>query len=219
MYLFDGFLPYAEKIEECLKTTFKWNAVARSGELVADEPTMSLQHDCLLEELGELKYAFEQKDNVETLDAICDMLFVAAYASLLQSGNELSVVYNVLTHCESSGLERKPMQRFITRLEILVEGHKYQELCSELINFGVASGCDFFGAYREVTDSNWSKFPLACHTDLDMELDYFEEESKYNDVCVEEYNGYYIFRCDGGDGKVVKPSTFIEPDLEGFLVG
>ena len=76
---------------------------------------------------------------------------------------------------------------------------------------------DLKGAYENVVESNFSKYPLTEDIMIGAELEWFETLSKYDDVCVEEFDGHFIFRCDNGDGKIVKPRTFVEPNLEQFI--
>ena len=99
----------------------------------------------------------------------------------------------------------------------MINDAAYSGIALEAIKLGTVLDIDLEGAYDEVVRSNYSKFPLAHLTDIDAELKWFNEESKYDNVCYEEFMGRLIFRCNNGEGKIVKPRCFNEPILDGYI--
>lgn len=76
---------------------------------------------------------------------------------------------------------------------------------------------DVSKALNEVLHSNWSKFPEVGDVDPDTECAHIESLGRYKNVTYKICtlsNGkqVYVFRDD--NGKIVKPSTFVEPDIE-----
>ena len=87
-------------------------------------------------------------------------------------------------------------------------------------NIGYSSGLNIELAFKEVMESNWSKFPLVDNVNPLDEVKYIENQGRYTNVRFErniDLNGNerYIFK--DGNGKVVKPSTFKEPKLANFI--
>lgn len=215
---------------DLLKETIKWNEVARLGTHNFSKKAKDLQMKCLVEELTELIEACDAEDHVEALDAMCDIIFVAIYGDFLSGGGDIN--YNIYEcsygqintfegHAE--GNELRYLRDVAESLKDLAETGEvgddvYKYATSAFSNIGLLFfDMDFKGAYEEVVRSNFTKFPSTADVMLGAEITWFDTTSKYDDVCVEEYDGRYIFRCDGGDGKIVKPRLFKEPELEQYL--
>ena len=78
----------------------------------------------------------------------------------------------------------------------------------------------FVDACFEIMRSNWSKFPLVSETDPEFEIEFIESQGRYKDVYFlikQDQNGIdrYIFK--DGNGKILKPSKFSEPNLTPYL--
>jgi NTP pyrophosphatase (non-canonical NTP hydrolase) len=84
---------------------------------------------------------------------------------------------------------------------------------------------DIVGAFNEVAESNLSKFihvgkdelsPQQL-TDFANECNQIELQGRYSNVQWKRQGEYVVFL--DGNGKIVKPSTFKEPNLEQFIKG
>jgi hypothetical protein len=86
-------------------------------------------------------------------------------------------------------------------------------------------GMDIVGAFNEVAESNLSKF-IRVGTgeispqqlaDFANECNQIESQGRYSNVHWKRQGEYVVFL--DGNGKIVKPSTFKEPNLEQFIKG
>jgi vacuolar-type H+-ATPase subunit D/Vma8 len=73
-----------------------------------------------------------------------------------------------------------------------------------------------------VMESNWSKFPIASEVkDIDAMCEWIEEVRKRENVgySFAEVAGVQrvTFRDNFGEGKIMKPSTFVEPNIAALL--
>lgn len=204
-----------------LRETVRWNKVGRLGQFDFSEDAKSLQAECLQEEVNELRQAVKDKDGVEMLDALCDILFVAVYAYFLNNEGKIKYEDFVFTYDDVSYNELKAFdwEEMLNQLDKAVEGELFYDICMVTAGMGLVFDVDFKAAYENVVESNFTKFPLTDDVMIGAELEWFNAESKYDDVCVEEFEGHFIFRCDGGYGKIVKPRLFVEPELEKFING
>ena len=216
-----------------LGQTIKWNKVANLGEFDFSQERKDLQFKCLKEEFDELLTAIRDDDDVEMLDALCDILFVGIYGFFLENEGKINLdsfigTYDMIDTSENGifkdggalfGAFSQELPALFDAEEAIGRSLIYQALCQFAINVGLVLEIDLKGAYKNVVQSNFSKFPLTEDVKLGAELEWFNAVSKYDDVTVEEHDGRYIFRCDGGDGKIVKPRLFVEPELEEFIHG
>lgn len=204
---------------DSLEGTILWNEIACLGAHDLSEKRIELQHSLVVEEARELEEAYKAGDKVEVVDAICDLIFVALYADFLEDHKAFKLgLYDLNMDGASVGILFSHSDEEL--LEILygfVADKLYSNIVQMCIDFGFIYKFDLAGAYNEVLESNMSKFPLVEETDINHELLYFSTKSKYNSVTHTVYNGRYLFRCDGGEGKIVKPTAFKEPKLEVYI--
>lgn len=101
-------------------------------------------------------------------------------------------------------------------------------ICDKLVTaIGLARtlNMDIVGAFNEVADSNLSKFiyvgsgELSPHqlADFANECNQIELQGRYSGVRWKREDGYVVFFDE--NGKIVKPSTFKEPNLKPYLKG
>lgn len=72
-------------------------------------------------------------------------------------------------------------------------------------------------ALNEVLHSNWSKFPEVDNVNPSSECTYIESLGRYTNITYKICtlsNGKQVYVFRDGNGKIVKPSTFVEPDIE-----
>ena len=212
-----------------LGQTIKWNKVANLGEYDFTQERKDLQLKCLKEEVNEFVEAHRECDGVEMLDALCDILFVGIYGCFLEGNGKIDLTEFVFTYDmintsdnelfeDKTSLLAELAKEFPTVFESDADRKEiYECVCKMVLATALVVDANVCKAYENVVESNFTKFPLTDDIILGKELEWFEKESKYDDVCVEESEGFYIFRCNGGEGKIVKPSVFVEPKLEKFI--
>lgn len=221
-----------------LGQTIQWNKVACLGSFDFSQERKDLQYKCMIEEVKEYVEATATGNTVEMLDAICDMIFVGVYGYFLEEDGEINLSDFVMDYTKvdlrADGISNPitngtifqdlsgEFLKIFTDEEIasvLSRAEIYKLCVTALIGLGLVGNFDLKGAYENVVNSNFTKFPLTEDVQIAKELAWFENKSKYNDVCVEEFDGRFLFRCDGGEGKIVKPRAFCEPKLGGFIHG
>lgn len=200
-----------------LEQTIHWNEVGNLGKHNFTDQRMQLQIKCLDEELNELKEAIKADDPVEAVDALCDILFVAAYATYLENGGAVGWLDKANAYDTYSISIPFKIENMTEDLVYLFEKGEYELMCATIMYVAPILNFDLYHAYENVVNSNFTKYPLTDDVMIGAEMEWFNTCSKYDDVCVEEYDGYFIFRCDGGYGKIVKPRTFVEPTLEQYI--
>lgn len=167
---------------------------------------------------------------IEIIDALADMLVVysqlhmithpdvslktsihqgALMSSCMLSASEIVNHTLDLLDVNQTDVSVDPMTLFIFNLS------GYLRVEPEIEKFGLMT---FFDAVKEVSRSNWSKFPLVEYIQnpvqecLDIEL---RSKGRYTGVGYEiketAAGDVYVFRADSG--KVVKSSTFSEPNF------
>ena len=195
--------------------TVEWNKVANGGEFDFSNQRKELQQKCLMEEVLELEEAIDNNDPVEAVDAICDILFVGFYAWVMCSNREPDV-YDI-SHGIRLAFSDYSLEDFLWHLKIAVEKKDYFEVVKLILEAGIAFNFDLKGAYANVVESNFSKFPEMDSVVLHRELERFKNNARYSNVVAAVVHGRFVFRADYGEGKVVKPSCFIEPNLKQFI--
>ena len=217
-----------------------------SGNKVADyQSLIPSYHKFTEEEFEELVTAIDNKDDVEVVDAVCDLVYTGFYLSKLKtretiiqrgysSYNKMLVDTGILLD-----VHRMPFREVVSALSdfLVVSNYKAVHVCIiRLVFLLEKQGVDMQGAFNEVTSSNMSKFvdttgtsPTQNFEMISKEITKLEDAGRYGNI---SYNitfhnskGYVSFRA-GSDitnnrtfdaPKIVKPSTFFEPKLEKFL--
>ena len=209
-----SFLKWDTDLNDLFKATLQWNYIAGNMEPDANGQRAALQHACLVEEVQELRDALDASDEVETLDALCDILFVAIFAHYLTDDSKptLELDHEFI----DAGYTAEDLY---TQLEGLLESRQYLTMVQLVLRTSYLFKFDIKGAYNNVVTSNFSKFPLEDSLNGADTLQWFEEEYKYVRVVGSIISGRWVFRCNDGMGKVVKPPQFNEPELLQFIFG
>jgi len=199
--------------DNLIKLTIEWNRIGAGGQFDMSEQRKQLQQECLLEELQELQDAIAANDEVGIVDALCDILFVGIYAAALDDmhfcrGRDFNVYPRTAYHT---------LQELADKLSSFIDFKYYLTTCLSVVSSSVYFNFDLKKAYENVVMSNWTKYPLIEDIVLSDELEWFKTSSKYKDVVAQEVDGHYVFRCDNGNGKVVKYSGYKEPQLKQFI--
>lgn len=190
-----------------------WNNFV--GNVLNKEGLKELYIDLVKEETTEIFDSIKTNDAVEFLDGVCDTLVVGSF--LLAVKNQKDFKDYDLSFKEVN------IEPSINYLKDLINEDVFkniEKVLSLVENIGYSSGLNIELAFKEVMESNWSKFPLVDNVNPLNEVKYIEDQGRYTNVRFErnvDLNGNerYIFK--DGNGKVVKPSTFKEPKLANFI--
>lgn len=191
--------------------TIDWNRVANGGRFAFTDGMKDLQHACLREEVEELKDAIEANNPIEVVDAICDILFVSCFAWYMRSGGQVNV--GCLANDIGVVSQDYTLQDLYEEVQAALNSYDYRKICSLIISNSLLFDFNLRGAYEEVVSSNFSKFPLVEDINVEEELIWFREHSKYEHVIASYVKNRVVFRSHYGGGKVVKPRCFKEPEL------
>ena len=190
-----------------------WNNFV--GNVLNKEGLQELYINLVKEETTEIFDSIKTNDAVEFLDGVCDTLVVGSF--LLAVKNQKDFKDYDLSFKEVN------IEPSINYLKDLINEDVFkniEKVLSLVENIGYSSGLNIELAFKEVMESNWSKFLLVDNVNPLNEVKYIENQGRYTNVRFErniDLNGNerYIFK--DGNGKVVKPSTFKEPKLANFI--
>lgn len=190
-----------------------WNNFV--GNTLNKEGLKDLYTNLVKEETTEIFDSIKSNDSVEFLDGVCDTLVVGSF--LLAVKNQEDFKNYTLS------FKKVNIEPSINYLKELLEENLFnniEQILSLVENIGYSSGLNIELAFKEVMESNWSKFPLIENVNPLEEIKYIENQGRYKNVNFEKNidlngNERYIFK--DGNGKVVKPSTFKEPQLKEFI--
>jgi len=205
-------------LEKSVEHTLSWNKIAMGGEFDFSQQRKDLQHRLLLEEVQELRDALDDNDKVETVDALCDILFVGVFAWFINSDINGGTI-------DIGGMDHElvdtgyTLEDLYTQVYALTSDKKYRTVCELIIQTSVLFDFDLKKSYNNVVISNFSKFPIVDDFELVADLEWFDIHSKYDGVVETIVDGHYVFRAEDGLGKIVKPRCFVEPSLAQFIGG
>lgn len=224
-----------------IENVVKWNAVARNGEHDFSEDAIARQGDYVRSEIRETLVGCMEFDRKEVLDGIADIFVTLVYKHYLQTNGEVvnpqdeELVSIASYHEPFKKASKQPgyeLWDYCLASErvfpILISNEiKYDPnaLLSDLLEFmcwsELAFGVDIMDVVEHVMDSNWSKFPKVEDVNVNYEVRTITEKmaSKgFKDIVgvVNEEHGVIVFRSDNGVGKIMKPSTFWEPNCAKF---
>lgn len=213
-----------------IQNVIDWNAVARNLTHSFDQSVIDKQAEYVHEEIMETIAALSTKNIKEILDGAGDIFVTLAYKYFLVRGefNNDFVLDDVFEEEELVG-DRKRQQALIF-ISTCISGYNlFGDTVSELEqgmsalwtlmeNIEKWYGVDMHAVVDEVMRSNWSKFPeFQEGFDYDGECQIIERVRLQSDVAysVVEVNGVkrVSFRNQGGTGKIMKPTCFVEPDV------
>ncbi len=213
------------RFKRCYQDQLNWAEIAFEGGTDADREKQTVE--CLYEEVNELNDA---KNDIEVLDAIAD-IFVVNCQLVSEEG-----VASVLKKIDLCGFQRihdipeyLGLFNKITKKSGSTSYSYLLGLWCLLADAYEEKGVDVYGAICEVTRSNISKF--TCVDDyseedlqeyLKKESSWIESNSRYSGVLgkvvtPKDGSKYSVFRDKNGDGKIMKPSSYIEPQLREFI--
>lgn len=210
----DQFIGYCWEVVE-------WNKVSRGGKHTFSPEEGLKQLDYCLEEIQETLEAYEEVNLVGVLDGLADCLVTLSYLIALAREEDV-LSFDVI---EGSRIPNNS-NNFYLRL-----ANSYQRLSTDFplvtdaeialldvigalnsINDQWNEDVDVVGVIEEVLDSNWSKFPYLDQVIPAEECKWIEEHRGKEGVTYSVIGDRVVFR-DGG-GKIMKPSTFKEPDIQ-----
>ncbi len=212
----DNMIAYGHRVAQ-------WNEVARIGR-GGMSTDIKLQTNLIKEELSELIEALSSSDKAEVIDAACDLFVVSSYA--------LRLVQWDTEKWESCMVPSDTVELQIGSLLDLVHKDKlkisdYAEILKQVVALCYKLDINLGYNMEEVLNSNDSKFPtitqlLVKYPDYkDKELEMLEFECKeierrskgrYNSVIHVQVGERVAFM--DGNGKIMKPITFVEPIIK-----
>lgn len=206
-----------------------WNATARNGQHDFSEVAQAFQLSLVLEEFegeNELMDGYNTQNKAMVLDALCDVFVTASYLHYQQAEGKVN---NVVIPVPDTNFD------YVFSLSNSIKGtysgkDAVMNACALLYMFDGNSTKGLI----EVLNSNDSKFPEVVNKDgmklfydvngyeVDPEVECRQIEARnagrYTGVSyiIVQDNGVerFIFKSD--KGKIVKPSSFFEPDLEKY---
>ncbi len=177
---------------------------------------------------GELLDSVEKGDLEGELDGLIDCVFTVFYWNNLTHpkrflSQELTWLRNLST-AEDVGVCYDTLSESIGEEDAM---NSQTELIHLL--FDAQNKFDIRGAFKEILSSNMSKFAVKGEINIEEEKTYIEGKGRYFDITTEEVNvggkTYIAFKA-GKDlqnnvtfvsPKLIKCSTFVEPELKQFI--
>ncbi len=209
-----------EVFNNMLDGVVEWNAIA--GNDVNDKSLIPTYLKLSREEFfgnNELLQSWFNEDKVGTLDGLCDLVFTYGYLTQLKLGKD-SLTKTVLIQ------SYKPKQTldFLSASLILDSPFGMSKGLYELLQ-SFEDQFDIVGAFEEVLRSNMSKFPLTVDVYIEDELELLNRSDRYGDIDFKFVGDRVVFLAGRdkqsnvvfGSPKIIKPSTFSEPELEVFV--
>lgn len=198
------------------KDVLSWNKVA--GNDIRNKNLISLYDGLVHEELNEIFDSILNNDEVEFLDGLIDSLVVGSYLYALIYDD------NFDNHENSQSIVN--IKSVIEKIKIIDIDKSISKEASVILHYlenvayTISDEIDIVGAFKEVMSSNWSKFPLVDSVNPENEVINIQKDKRYPEVSysivIDDHgNSRYVFRTP--KGKVVKPSTFLNPELKCFI--
>lgn len=219
-----------------IENVVKWNAVARNGEHDFSEDAIKRQGDYVSSEIRETLVGCMNFDLKETLDGIADIFVTLVYKNYLQTGGyiadkndeTLTSLVKYYEMCKEDPVDKDNYRFQIVSersFELLLDNPNTDGQIELLLNLMCEAeflfDVDIMDVVEHVMDSNWSKFPKVEETNINYEVRTITEKMApkgFKDIVgvVNEENGVVVFRTDNGVGKIMKPSSFWEPNCGKF---
>lgn len=202
-----------------MQEVIAWNKIARNGKEERTIETLTLQSQLVDEEAEELLKAISENDEIEFLDAWCDLFVVLSYYVYLKEITPLDLENlfkkyetTYLSYCYNDTLED---------LVLDIKEYKDEEsliyVCRALLDYKGKG----FEALLEVLKSNNSKFPLvknypqSSHQVEECKRIEVNSKGRYKNVSCKVINNRICFF--DSNNKIMKPSTFVEPNLIPYI--
>lgn len=210
-----------------------WNAVARNMTHTFTQADIDAQTGYVHEEIKETIGALATNNTVELMDGAGDIFVTLVYKYFLMRGEfKGDFVPEVLTSEELTE-PRLREDYLIFAASTLLTNNLYADSNNdmqynmELLYFFLNTieewyGVDIHAIIDEVMRSNWSKFPIyqegfdyrgMCRV---IELARLKQNVDFSIVLVND-DVRVAFRDKFGQGKIMKPATFIEPNIASLL--
>lgn len=193
-----------------------WNQTITSD--LSDE-RFELQQDITLSEIQETIEGIKDRNEREIIDGVGDIIVTAGYLEYLETGSKdyLQDVYAYDGDIDDRVdlLDLVVLAKFGTIGEYVDLALLHDILIKAEEIFGQAKVQDYL---VRVLRSNESKFVQPGEFDEHAELALANEKyaGKFNDLVVTtglfQGNEVKMIRADGGSGKLLKPSKFVEPE-------
>lgn len=216
-----------------IQDVIDWNATARNLTHTFTAQDLDNQTAYVHEEVMETIAGIATKDLKETLDGVADIFVTLVYKYFLMRGefnNDL-----VIEDLMGEDVPDSPRMRqdYLLSLASTISTNNLFATGVEDIRFTISllyllmhtveelHNIDMHAVVDAVMVSNWSKFPPADSIDPVAMCEWIEEVRKRENVgyAFAEVAGVkrVTFRDNNGAGKIMKPSTFVEPDLSALL--
>lgn len=216
---------------EASQRVLQWNAIARSTSIEEmqkqiESSDITLQTKLLIEELKEYTEAYKVEDFVEMADACADTFVVATMLSFMYFGEE--AIYALMTNRPGEYFADDPYETFLRAQEMVGDSIGFAVLASKYAILArdslVRSRFNEKKVLNEVLKSNESKFPkkkalLSFHETKDIsealekECNWIEENRGHEGVVWAYNSEYKVYVFKNSTGKIMKPSSFVEPNL------
>jgi hypothetical protein len=216
-----------------IQDVIDWNAVARNNTHTFTEQDLANQTAYVHEEVMETIAGLANKDLKETLDGIADTFVTLSYKYFLMR-QEFNADFNVEDLLgEDISNDPRMQQDYMVSLastissnNLFANGLHDIEFTLSLLYLLMHTAQELYKVnMHDVVDavmvSNWSKFPPLQGINPTAMCEWIEEVRKRENVNFRttEVAGVkrVTFRDNFGEGKIMKPSTFVEPDLSALL--
>jgi hypothetical protein len=172
-------------------------------EYYPDKQVVDFRKSLINEEVGELDIAVKTKNNVEIVDALMDILYVA-YGAILSLG----VVKDYINLVNNVDYKAKPIT---TDLNVIIK--TVYHLCD-------MQGIDRRRCFDIVHSSNMSKFDTSEANAVES-VEYYKllaieqgASAKYTSPSYKFHNGLYIIFNNEGGKKILKSTRYLKVDFE-----
>lgn len=224
-----------KKLSEYTQRIVDWNILAGNGpDLYIEEcrgQQIQLQTKLLLEECDELEMAYLAQDRVEMVDAVCDIMVVGLYWVTLwytpfNSNSDVIFKSEQPIPFATDQLE-SPMQLVSIIRDSLCQGNPHTMaidinyacqalwvLMVEQLYDGSHELAD--AAMQEVLNTNSAKYMTLEQANSDLAPTVERYAGRYDNITITPCHNsdtLFCYRSDGGTGKIIKPASWIEPQL------
>lgn len=200
---------------DLMERVAKWNSLPNKGKHDRSLASINNQKRLVWEEAEELLTALKENNEVEMLDAWCDLFVVLSYFVFLNLPTD-EINPDMLKDLNSLPTD-KPLDNFIKELAAYSDVQALRDVCSA-ISLYKGEG---YNALLEVLDSNDSKYPSIYEYPssiyIESESKRIEQDSKgrYTGVSGSYYDGKVCFK--DSNNKIMKPKEFKKPNLLPFI--
>ena len=182
----------------------------------------------LLEELKEYRDALNDNNHVEMLDASADIFVVASFLTYQYFASEVAL-HSILTQLPADILSDNPYEVFLRmteRKDVSLEmvATSVATVMLQARNSLIRTNYNGKATTKVVLSSNDSKYPNKKQLTSFHNVKDINEAVKLEEKWIETHRGkesvkgvwneeykVWVFRDNGGEGKIMKPSSFKEP--------